>query len=75
MITPQGQALMSFITWLNANTNTEFVLAIIFGLTALLSWRLFRSSLDSPHPQYQFLIIFVVDAITWITLAVISFYV
>ena len=74
MITPQGQALMSFITWLNTYANTEFILAIIFGLTALLSWRLFRNSLESPTPQYQFLIIFVVDLITWITLGVISMY-
>lgn len=74
MITPQGQALMSFITWLNTYANTEFILVIIFGLTALLSWRLFINSLESPTPQYQFLIIFVVDLITWITLGVISMY-
>ena len=75
MITPYGQALMSFITWLNTYASTEFILAMLFGIMTLLSWRLFRNSLATPHPQYQFLIIFVVDFTTWITLAVNSFYV
>lgn len=75
MITPQGQALMSFITWLNTYANTEFILAIIFGLTALLSWRFFKYSLNTPYPQYQFLILCVINLTNWITFGVISLYI